>query len=109
MNHAGLPPGEAARLVDLVDYTAGSLVSRVVGKSASGSVTVFAFDAGEDVSEHSTPCDAWALILDGSAELLVGGKTVTAGAGELVMLPAGVPHSLHAKQRFKMLLLMLRG
>jgi len=109
MNRTGLQPGEAARLVDLVDYASGSLVSRVLGKTASGNLTVFAFDAGEEVSEHSTPCDAWALILDGSAELVVGGETVTAGAGEIVMLPAGVPHSLHAKQRFKMLLLMLRG
>ncbi len=109
MMRAELLPGEKVRPEDLVDYASGSLVSRVLGKTAAGNLTVFAFDAGEDVSEHSTPCDAWALVLDGSAELVVGGKTVTAGAGEIVMLPAGVPHSLHAKQRFKMLLLMLRG
>jgi len=109
MKREDVPLGKAIRLTDLVEYASGSLVSRILQKSAASNLTLFAFEEGEDVSEHTTPCDAYALILDGSAEIVVDGETVTAGPGEMVVLPAGVPHSLHAKSRFKMLLLMLRG
>jgi len=109
MKREDIPQGKAIRLAELVEYAPGSLVSRILHKNPAGNLTVFAFEEGEDVSEHTTPCDAYALILEGSADIVVDGVTVTAGAGEMVVLPAEVPHSLHAKRRFKMLLVMLRG
>jgi quercetin dioxygenase-like cupin family protein len=93
----------------LVDYQDGAVVSRQVIKDRGGSITVFAFDAGEGLSEHSTPHEAVAYVLDGVARIEVGGKNHRVATGQLVRLPAGVPHALHAEQRFKMLLVMVRG
>jgi quercetin dioxygenase-like cupin family protein len=95
-------------LARLVDYAAGSIVSRILEKGPAGMLTMMAFDAGEEVSEHTTPCDAYAMIIDGSAEMTIGETRVSAVAGDVVLLPADVPHSLRAVQRFKMLLAMLR-
>lgn len=104
-----LPPSQALNLADLVDYAPGSVVSRTLVKNPAGTITLFAFDAGEGLSEHSTPFDALVQILDGEAELTIGGKPVPAGAGETVLMPANIPHGLRAAERFKMLLTMIRG
>ena len=104
-----IPPAEPVRLADLVEYRAGSVVSRTIAKSAAGTLTVFAFDAGEGLSEHTAPFDAHVEVLDGEAELTIGGKPVRAVAGETVLMPARTPHALHAASRFKMLLIMIRG
>jgi quercetin dioxygenase-like cupin family protein len=72
-------------------------------------VTLFAFDAGQELSEHSTPFDAMVQVLDGEVELTIGGKVIRAGAGETVIMPADIPHAVTASQRFKMLLTMIRG
>jgi len=104
-----LPPGEALRLVDLVDYVEGSVVSRTLAKSEAGTLTLFAFDAGQGLSEHSAPFDAWVHVLDGQAALTIGGREVRAAAGEAVLMPAEVPHAVRAEERFKMLLVMIRG
>jgi len=104
-----LPPAEAVRLDELLAYVPGSVVSRTLIKRPVGTVTLFSFDAGQGLSEHTAPFDAMVQILDGMAELKIGGKAVKAQAGETVVMPAGVPHSLHAVERFKMLLVMIRG
>jgi quercetin dioxygenase-like cupin family protein len=101
--------GEAIRLVALVDYQDGSVVSREIMRSKAGTVSVFAFDRGEGLSEHAAPFDALVQVLDGSAQVTIGGEPLGLGAGESVIMPAGVPHSLHAPERFKMLLTLIRG
>jgi quercetin dioxygenase-like cupin family protein len=106
---AGLPPARAVRLEDEVAYVGGSVVSRTVAGQKGGSVTLFAFDAGQELSEHTAPFDAFVQVLDGRAEITVGGSPVEAAAGETVVMPANVPHALRAKERFKMLLTMVRS
>jgi quercetin dioxygenase-like cupin family protein len=93
----------------LVDYADGAVVSRTLRKSPAGTLTVFAFDRGQGLSEHTTPHEAAVLVLDGAADWTVGGEPVRVGAGEMIGLPAGVPHAVHAAERFKMLLIMLRS
>ena len=74
-----------------------------------GNITLFAFDAGQGLSEHTAPFDAVVYILDGTAEISIGGKASTVKTGEMLIMPANVPHALSAKERFKMLLVMIRG
>lgn len=99
----------AVRLNDMVDYAASATVSRILAKNSAGNITLFSFDAGQSLSEHSTPYDALVQVIDGEVELTIGGKTVTAQAGEVVLMPANVPHAVNAVKRFKMLLTMLKG
>ena len=102
-------PADKFILADRVSYQSDSIVSSEIASKKAGSVTVFAFDAGQGLSEHTAPFDAIVQILDGEADITVSGKSVTASAGELVIMPAGEPHSLKAVNRFKMLLIMLRS
>jgi quercetin dioxygenase-like cupin family protein len=104
-----LPPAEPVRLDTLLEYVPGSIVSRTLIKNQVGTVTLFSFDAGQGLSEHTAPFDAMVQILDGKAEVTIGGKVVEAHAGHTVLMPAHVSHSLHAPERFKMLLVMIRG
>ena len=104
-----LPEAEAVRLADLLDYVSGSIVSRTLEKKKTGTITLFAFDAGQELSEHSTPYDAYVQILDGEVELTIGGQPIRAVAGETVLMPADVPHAVTAVKPFKMLLTMIRG
>jgi quercetin dioxygenase-like cupin family protein len=97
------------RMADLIDYQEGSVVSRTIVDKKSGTVTLFAFDKGEGLSEHMAPYDAFINVLDGEAEVTVAGKTFALGEGEIVVVPAKKPHALKATQRFKMLLVMVRG
>jgi quercetin dioxygenase-like cupin family protein len=83
-------------------------VSRTLAKRTGGTVTLFAFDAGQALSEHTVPFDAIVQVLDGDAELTVGGTKVSARAGQTVLMPANIPHAVYAPQRFKMLLVMVR-
>jgi len=92
-----------------VDYSAGSVVSKMLIQKEIGNITLFAFDAGQGLSEHTAPFDAVVYILDGKAEISIGGKTSTVNTGEMLIMPANVPHALNAKERFKMLLVMIRG
>lgn len=103
-----LPPARPVVLSRELEYVDGSIVSRTLAKSRGGSLTVFAFDAGEELSEHTAPFDAFVEVLDGSVELTIGGERVTARAGETVRMPAGVPHAVRAVERFKMFLAMVR-
>jgi quercetin dioxygenase-like cupin family protein len=93
----------------LVEYQDGSVVSREIHKKSTGSVTVFAFDAGQGLSEHTAPFDAMVHILDGEAEITIAGTPRQVSAGELIIMPAGKPHSLKAVKRFKMMLIMIRS
>ena len=102
-------PSAVRPLTDLVAYAEGSVVSRMLLKKKSGSVTLFAFAEGEGLSEHTAPFDALVLVTDGEAQITVGGDIFQVGAGETVLLPADVPHALQAKRPFMMLLIMLRA
>ena len=92
-----------------VEYAEGSVVSREILRNNAGTLTLFAFDAGQGLSEHTAPFDATVTILDGEAEITVGGVVHHPKAGEMLIMPAGVPHALHALQRLKWLLTMIRG
>lgn len=96
-------------LADGIDYSKDSIVSRVLAENKAGTITLFAFDAGQGLSEHQAPFDAIVQIIEGEAALKIGGKPVRARAGEMVIMPANVPHALRAKGAFKMLLTMLRA
>jgi len=103
------PKAEAVGLLNAVKYVGGSTVSRVIAQSEAGSFTLFAFDAGQQLSEHSAPFDAFVHVLEGEATLTIGGKPVRAEAGQMVVMPANVPHALKATSRLKMLLSMFRA
>lgn len=92
----------------MVSCQPDAIVSRVLAKSAAGSVTLFAFDGGQELSEHTTPYDALAYLVDGSAAIGVSGTAHVAAAGDLVRLPANLPHWVRAQGPFKMMLIMLR-
>jgi quercetin dioxygenase-like cupin family protein len=98
----------AVRLGDLVEYAPGAVVSRTLQKGAAGTLTVFAFDEGQELSEHSAPFDAYVNVLDGRVRLTIGGQPVDAAAGETVRMPADIPHAVHATTPFKMLLIMIK-
>jgi len=104
-----MPIAEVVRLMDLVNYQEGSVVSRTVVNRATGTVTLFAFDEGQGLSEHTAPFDAIAHVLEGESEITVSGKPLRATSGEAVLLPANQPHSLKAIRKFKMLLTMIRS
>ena len=101
--------GEGANPVaGLVDYQDGAVVSRTLVKKDKGTVTVFAFDQDQALSEHTVPHDALVQVIDGEAEITVGGTPYAVGAGEMIMMPGNVPHAVKATARFKMILTMLR-
>ena len=100
--------GSPANLMALLDYQEGAVVSRTLLKKATGTLTLFAFDKGEGLSEHSTPHDAVVQILDGTVEITIGGFPHRVSAGEGLLLPATIPHALTAVTAFKMLLTMIR-
>ena len=98
-----------ATLAGLVSYADDSIVSKTIIDKSAGTITLFAFDKGQKLSEHTAPYDAIVQILDGKAELTIGGKPVNVSAGQIIIMPANVPHSVAAKEKFKMLLIMIRA
>ncbi len=94
--------------LELVAYQAGAVVSREIVKKRAGSVTIFAFDKAQGLSEHTAPFDALVQVLDGVADITVGGVPHRLGKDELILMPANVPHALRAVERFKMMLVMIR-
>ena len=109
MSAPTLPPAEALLLDSLITHTPAGIASRVIARSAGGNVTLFAFDAGQELSEHTAPFDALLIVLHGTFELTIGGQPVSAAAGMVVRLPAGVPHAVAAVGESRMLLIMLRA
>ncbi len=100
---------KALDLAGMVAYGDHAVVSRTLIDRKTGTLTLFAFDQDQGLSEHTAPFDAAVQILDGEAVITIGGNAVTARTGELVIMPAGIPHSLKAENRFKMLLIMIRS
>jgi len=95
-------------LADLIDYQDGSVVSRTLVDKEAGTVTLFAFDSGQGLSEHTAPFDALVYALDGEVEVTISGKAVQLKRGEMLIMPANKPHALKATKRFKMLLMMIK-
>lgn len=102
-----IPFSEAHNLKELVDYKDGRIVSRTLAQNDALSLTLFAFEVNEEISTHSAPGDAMVQILDGEASITIDGQKVSAKAGEVVVMPADIPHGLSAKKRFKMLLTLV--
>jgi quercetin dioxygenase-like cupin family protein len=100
--------GKVIELAAGVDYAAGSVVSKTIMDKKTGTLTLFAFDKGQGLSEHTSPYDATVQVVDGTAELVVAGSPNTVTAGQLFIMPANIPHSVRAVERFKMLLIMIR-
>jgi quercetin dioxygenase-like cupin family protein len=92
-----------------VEYSANAVVSKTIVKKATGNITLFAFDKDEGLSEHSSPHDALVHILDGTAEITVGGEPFLADTGQCILLPANIPHALRALKKFKMMLTMIKS
>ena len=98
---------EVSRVVDLVAYQDGAIVSRIVLKREAGNVTLFAFDAGQELSEHTVPYDALVQVVEGEAAITIDGRPWRLHAGEMIVMPAHQPHAVKAVSRFKMLLTMI--
>jgi quercetin dioxygenase-like cupin family protein len=109
MNHKETPRGTSFNPAEYIQYAIGSVVSKTLVKKESGTVTLFSFDSGQGLSEHTAPFDAMVHILDGQAEITIGGELQRVENGEMLIMPANVPHALHAAKPFKMLLVMIRG
>jgi quercetin dioxygenase-like cupin family protein len=108
-SNLAMPAAQALVLADAVKVQDGAVVSRTLLKKPAGTVTVFAFDAGHGLSEHSTPHDALVQVLEGEVEITIAGQPLTAKSGDIVLMPANQPHALKALTRFKMLLTMIRS
>ena len=103
------PIGQAFNVASHIEYAAGSVVSKTLIKKEIGTITLFAFDQGQGLSEHTAPFDAVVQILEGTAEITIGGQPQTVSAGEMLIMPANISHALQAQERFKMLLVMIRS
>lgn len=101
--------GKTADLTNLVGYQEGAVVSKEIIKKNAGTVTLFAFDKGQGLSEHTAAFDALVYILDGKAEIIISGKSSDVRAGEIIIMPANKPHALQAIERFKMMLVMIKS
>jgi quercetin dioxygenase-like cupin family protein len=101
--------GKGQKLAELIAYSQDAVVSKTILDKPAGTITLFAFDRGQKLSEHTAPYDAVVQILDGQALLTIGGKSVQVSAGQIIIMPANVPHAVAAEERFKMLLTMIRA
>ncbi len=104
-----LPVSEIVKLNELIEYQQGSIVSRTLLDKKTGTLTLFAFDQGQGLSEHTAPFDALVYLLDGEAEIIISGNPLTLRMGEMVLMPANKPHALKAIKKFKMLLTMIKS
>lgn len=104
-----IEPGIIFDAADSIAYADGAVISKTILKKPSGNITLFSFDAGEGLSEHTTPHEALLQVLDGSVDITIGGETHSLSAGQSLILPANVPHALKAVERFKMMLTMIKS
>ncbi len=102
------PIAKVADTAELIKYQTGAIVSRTLIKKPTGTVTLFAFDAGQEFSEHTAPFDALVYVLDGETEITIAGKPLRLTAGQMVVMPAGKPHAVKAVEPFKMMLIMIK-
>jgi quercetin dioxygenase-like cupin family protein len=100
---------ELITLKNYIEYSPGSVVSKTLKQNPAGTITLFAFDAGEGLSEHSAPFDAVVQVIEGKGHFIIGGEDHNLMEGQLIIMPANVPHAVRADQKFKMLLIMLRA
>jgi quercetin dioxygenase-like cupin family protein len=105
---AGIPAGRVLEMADLIEYQEGSVVSRTIIDQQTGTLTLFAFAAGQGLSEHTAPFDALVYLLDGEADIAIAGQSYQLHKGEMIIMPANKPHALKAIDNFKMLLVMIR-
>jgi len=101
--------GKVLNFEEMVEYSSGGVISKQIMKNQSGNITLFSFDQGQGLTEHTAPFDAVVQILDGKAEILIGGNLNLVKKGESIIMPANVTHALQAVERFKMLLTMIKG
>ncbi len=101
--------GKVLNLEEMVEYSSGGVISKQVLKNQAGNITLFSFDQGQGLTEHTAPFDAVVHILDGEAQIIIGGNSNLVKKGESVIIPANVTHALQAVERFKMLLTMIKG
>jgi quercetin dioxygenase-like cupin family protein len=101
--------GKAFRFNDSIDYSGGGVVSRTVLKRETGNVSLFSFDKGESLTEHTSPFDAMIQIVDGMGEIIIGGQSNILEAGQVIIMPANIPHAVKAVEKFKMVLTMIKG
>jgi quercetin dioxygenase-like cupin family protein len=101
--------GKSQKLAALVEFAADSVVSKTILDKKAGTITLFAFDKGQKLSEHTAPYDAVVQVIEGMAKLTIGGNNVGVSAGEIIIMPANVPHAVFAEESFKMLLTMIRA
>lgn len=101
--------GTVFSLENSVEYSQGGVISKQITKSPAGNVTLFSFDEGQGLTEHTSPFDAMVHVLDGEADIIIDGKSNIVKKGECIIMPAGIPHALHAVKPYKMLLTMIKG
>lgn len=101
--------GKGQRLAELVEYSDNSIVSKTILDKPAGTITLFSFDRGQKLSEHTSPFDAVVQIIDGAARLTIGGESVNVSTGQIIIMPCNVPHAVTADEKFKMLLTMIRA
>ena len=100
---------EILNLKEYIDYQEGSVVSKMLINKPEGSITIFAFDKGEGLSEHTTPFDAFVYLIEGKAEIIISGKSHILEEGQMIIMPANEPHALKALERYKMMLVMIKS
>lgn len=109
MSEIEMYKGKALDVNTLIEYSANSIVSKTLIDTKAGTITLFSFDVGQGLSEHTAPYDAVVQIVDGEAEITIGGNAIRASEGNMVVMPANIPHALQATKRFKMLLTLIRA
>ena len=108
MTEKSFEPSKVYDLKDMVDYAAGSTVSKIISRNEKGNLTLFAFDQGQNLSEHTAPFDAIVQVLDGSGKIIIDGTEHSVKEGQAIIMPANIPHALEATEKFKMLLIMIK-
>ncbi len=108
MSNIDFPKAEIVQLSNMVSYQTGSIVSRIIIKKPSGNLSLFAFDKNQSLSEHTAPFDAIIQVLEGKAEVIIGGVSYDLISGDTIIMPANIPHAVNATEQFKMLLTMIK-
>jgi quercetin dioxygenase-like cupin family protein len=108
MGKKGFETAKVFRLGDSIGYAAGAVVSKTIIQASTGTVTLFAFDKGQGLSEHTAPFDALVQVIEGTGNIIIGGKAHELQAGDIIIMPGGVPHAVEAPESFKFLLTMIR-
>ncbi len=109
MNEKTFNTAEVYKLKDMIDYSEGSTVSKIITRNEKGNLTLFAFDKGQNLSEHSAPFDAFIQVLEGSGTITINKKPYKVEDGQLIILPANIPHAVEADEKFKILLTMIKA